>query len=119
MSKFFVVTYLVLSVLSMPISQRSLKRLKLVDKNKYNLNQFSLKVNSDGMRTFLKQCPSIETFTIHEIFRLTNDIIRLIFANLNRLKHFRIYNEFEEQGTDCKDRPWLELTKGCTKLQVR
>uniref|UniRef100_A0A336LWR0 CSON006871 protein n=1 Tax=Culicoides sonorensis TaxID=179676 RepID=A0A336LWR0_CULSO len=74
-------------------------------------------VNSDGMSKFLKQCPSIETFTIHETFRLTNDIIRLLFSNLSRLKHFRIYNEFEEQAVDRKDRPWLDLTKGCRELQ--
>ncbi|XP_063706967.1 uncharacterized protein LOC134835895 [Culicoides brevitarsis] len=74
-------------------------------------------VNTDGMRKFLAQCPSIETFTIHETFRLTNDVLRLIFANLSRLKHFRIYNEFEEQAADRKDRPWLELTKGCKELQ--
>lgn len=66
----------------------------------------------------MSKCPAIENFNIHETLRLTNDILRLIFTTLKRLKHFRIYNEFEEDSVDRKDRPWLEITRGCKALQV-
>lgn len=69
------------------------------------------------MSKFLSRCPAIESFNIHETIRLTDEILRLIFVALGRLKHFRVYNEFEEDSLGRKERPWLDITKGSRELQ--
>lgn len=71
-----------------------------------------------GMTSFLRKCPAIESFNIHETIRLSDEIMRLIFTTLQRLKHFRMYNEFEEDSLRRRDRPWVDITKGCRELQV-